>query len=157
MIISTMELIKKRIYIDMDGVICDFKKGIQDGIIKFAKHKYQQSRYGFFIGLEPMVGAIDAVLWLSEHFDVYFLTRPSVQNLSCYSEKALWIQNHFGPEYLERLIISPDKSLLKGDYLIDDSILNGQKEFEGVFIQFNLNPYFNDWNTVLKYFEELID
>ena len=103
-----------------------------------------------------MDGAIDAVIWLSTHFDVYFLTRPSVQNLSCYSEKALWIQNHFGPEYLERLIISPDKSLLKGDYLIDDSILNGQKKFEGVLIQFNLNPYFNDWNTVIKYFEELL-
>ena len=55
----------------------------------------------------------------SDKFDMWFLTAPSIKNPMSYAEKRVWIEtNSFPPE---RLIICPDKSLLKGDYLIDDN------------------------------------
>lgn len=137
--------------------LCDFKQGIKDGIDSSPKHVYQQSRYGFFIDLSPINGAIDAVNWLKEHFDVWILTRPSIMNITSYSEKAYWVQKHFGIDMLNKLIMSPDKSLVKGDYLIDDSILDNQDKFDGVLIRFSIDPYFNTWNDVLQYFEEIIN
>lgn len=151
-----MELTKPRIYIDMDGVLCDFAKGVQDGKKLFPHITYQQSRVGFFANLEPIDGSIETVKWLNEHFEIFFLTRPSYMNLMCYTEKALWIQTHFGQEYLPKLMFAGDKSVVKGDYLIDDSIMDGQDKFDGVLIRFSINPYFSTWADVRKYFEELI-
>ena len=49
---------------------------------------------------------------------------------------------------VERLVISPDKSLLKGDYLIDDILHGkGQDSFEGKLIHFGSNEY-PDWSAV---------
>lgn len=156
-----MELIKKdqnkkTIYIDMDGVVANFKKGVIDGQKEYPNVKYQQSRYGFFLDLEPIVGSIETIKWLKEHFNVYFLTRPSIYNLNCYSEKAYWIKKHFGFEWLNYLIISCDKTLLIGDYLIDDSIAHGQENFNGVLLRFGHDVFFSDWTQIRKYFEELI-
>lgn len=136
----------------MDGVIFNFDKGVKDGKVSHPEHLFQQSRYGFFANLEPIEGAIEAVNKLREQYEVWILTRPSIQNLSCYSDKALSIEKYFGKEFLERLIMCTDKSLVKGDYLIDDSILHGQKGFEGKLIEFEKEPYFGSWENVLKYF-----
>ena len=54
-------------------------------------------------------------------------------------------------DMVERLIISPNKSLLKGDYLIDDNYTGRfQNEFEGEFIHFGTSEY-PDWKSVRKY------
>ena len=50
-----------------------------------------------------------------------------------------------------RLIISPNKSLLKGDYLIDDNVEGkGQEGFEGKLIQYGSTSY-PSWSSVLKF------
>jgi 5'(3')-deoxyribonucleotidase len=51
---------------------------------------------------------------------------------------------------LEKLILCPDKSLVKGDYLIDDDIKHGQLTFEGEHIRFG-SSNFPDWKSVIKY------
>jgi 5'(3')-deoxyribonucleotidase len=56
---------------------------------------------------------------LKENYDVWILTRPSYKNIN-YSEKAQWVLNHLGYDVQEKTIMCGDKSLLKGDYLIDD-------------------------------------
>lgn len=141
---------KKRMYIDMDGVICDFKKAYLEWKDKHPEITYPQSQFGFFTKLEPIPGGIEAVHELDKHFEVHILTRPSVYNLMCYTEKAEWVRNHLGFEFLERLNLVPDKSIAKGAYLIDDSLEYGQEDFEGELIRFGTKE-FPDWNSVLKY------
>jgi 5'-nucleotidase len=144
---------KKRLYCDMDQVLCDFKKGIQNKFlnpINQIEKEFPQSRLGFFITLEPIPGAIAAVNLLQKHFDVWILSRPSFFNLNCYTEKAIWIRNHLGFEMQKKLILCGDKSICKGDYLIDDMTADGQDKFEGEFILFG-SEKFPDWFSVLKH------
>jgi 5'-nucleotidase len=56
----------------------------------------------------------------------------------------------------ERTILCTDKSLLKGDYLIDDQTNHGQKDFEGELIHFATKEFPN-WNSVLNFFGKKID
>jgi 5'(3')-deoxyribonucleotidase len=114
---------------------------------------WPQSRPGFFLHLKPIEGSIETILELDKKFDVWFLSRPSIKNIHCYSEKAEWIKDHLGEKWLEKLIISPNKSLLKGDYLIDDGVGFGQEEFEGKFIRFG-SEEFPDWKSILKFFNK---
>ena len=44
-----------------------------------------------------------------------------------------------------------DKSLLKGDFLIDDTLEYGQTEFEGELLHFGSGNKFPDWKTVVDY------
>jgi 5'-nucleotidase len=137
----------KRVYIDMDDTICDFMGPFRSGDFKL---KYPQSKVGFFLDLKPLEYAIEAVKLLQEKYDVWILTRPSIKNTHCYTEKAEWIKKYFGEQMLEKLILCPDKSLVKGDYLIDDDIKHGQKQFEGEHIQFGTSNFPN-WKSVIKY------
>ena len=68
-----------------------------------------------------------------------------------YTEKRLWIEKYFGLEWCKKLILAYDKSLLKGDYLIDDSVGKGQLEFEGELIQIGTDK-FPDWKSIINYF-----
>jgi len=137
----------KRVFIDMDDTICDFIGPFKNNQFKI---KYPQSKLGFFLDLEPLEYAIEAVNILCIKYDVWFLTRPSIKNTNCYTEKAEWIKRYFGENMLEKLIICPNKSLVKGDYLIDDDHRHGQPKFEGKWIQFGSKEY-KDWKTILDY------
>lgn len=141
---------RKRLYIDMDGVLCNFYKAALEALRKNPEQKYPQSQWGFFLKLEEIPGAIDAVNKLKEKYDVWILTRPSFHNVNCFTEKAQWIWDHLGFETLKQTIMAGDKSLVKGDYLIDDTNLSGQSEFEGEWIHFGSDK-FKDWNSVLEY------
>jgi 5'(3')-deoxyribonucleotidase len=118
-----------------------------------------QTTYGFYTSLEPIEGAIETFNWLNNNFDVWILTRPSYQNPLCYTEKRVWAENYLGIEVAKKLIICWDKGLLKGDYLIDDTInveskLDLQTKFEGEFLHFGSDKFPN-WKSVKKYFEEI--
>jgi len=148
--------VKKILYIDMDDVLCDFTKAYKEDILKNPEIKYPQSQYGFFRNLEPIKDGIDTVKYLksTEVFSVYILTAPSIMNPLCYTEKRLWIEDYLGFEMLARLIISPNKGLNKGDYLIDDNVNGkGQEEFEGELIHFG-SKKFENWKSVERYFKE---
>lgn len=38
----------------------------------------------------------------------------------CAAEKYAWVRQHFGPEWLNRMILTVDKTTVRGDVLIDD-------------------------------------
>jgi 5'(3')-deoxyribonucleotidase len=101
--------------------------------------------------LEPLEGAIEGMSTLQTKYDVYILTRPSIKNIHCYTEKAQWIKKYLGESMLENMIICPDKSLVKGNYLIDDDTKNGQTEFEGEHIHFGSDIKFLNWTSVIEY------
>ena len=69
-----------------------------------------QSQYGFFANLVPIPFGVESVKQLidSNLYDPNILTTPSTKNPLCYTEKRIWIEKHFGLEF----IISPNKSLV---------------------------------------------
>jgi 5'(3')-deoxyribonucleotidase len=143
------------IYIDMDGVLCNYSKNRK----KYQESKpeiiYPQSQYGFFLELEPIEGSIEAFLRLSNIHDVWILTAPSVENPMSYAEKNYWVRKYLGAKYTKKLIMCPNKSLLKGDYLIDDNEwTNWQGDFEGELLLIGSEQYPNLLSTV-KFFEKL--
>lgn len=145
--------LKAIVYIDMDDVLCDFTGAFNEALLRTPEIRYPQSQYGFYSNLTPIVGAIESVSELikSEQFDPYILTAPSIYNPLCYTEKRLWVEKHFGIEFVNKLIISPNKALLKGSYLIDDRLQgSGQNDFEGELILFG-SETFPEWEGIMAY------
>ena len=143
------------IYIDMDDVLCDYTTAFNNAIEETPGIAFPQSQYGFYANLAPITEAIESVQKLinSEKFDPYILTAPSTRNPFSYTEKRVWVERYFGIEFTEKLIISPNKGLLKGDILIDDLISGrGQESFEGKIMQFGSVSY-PGWKTVMVQLE----
>jgi hypothetical protein len=70
------------------------------------------------------------------------------RNLLSYTEKRIWIECHFDYKFTKKLKLSPDKGLLKGDFLIDDhNDGKGQERFERELIRFG-SQLFPDWHSV---------
>jgi len=143
-----------KILVDMDGVLCDFKKGVREGILSATNHNeelFPQSRIGFFAYLPPIEGAIEAMKLMQEKHEMYICSRPSFPNVNCYTEKAVWIRKHLGYEMQKKLMLMPDKSMALGDVLIDDMTADGQLNFTGQFVHFGTELW-PDWNAVLQNF-----
>ena len=146
---------KKVIYIDMDDVLCNYKMAFSKAIKENPKIEYPKSQFDFFRKLMPIKDSIESVGFLmnQEIFDIYVLTAPSIYNPINYLEKRLWIEDYFGMKLVEKLIISPNKGLLKGSYLIDDLDKGrGQEQFEGKLLHFG-TATFKDWKSIIHYFK----
>eukprot|EP00871_Galdieria_phlegrea_P001848 jgi/Galph1/2664/GphlegSOOS_G1363.1 len=80
------------------------------------------SEEGFFLNFPPVQGAIESVKNMIQHgLDVRICSAPlPFQWETCVKEKYQWLRRHFGEDFLERLIIVRDKTLVKGTLLIDD-------------------------------------
>jgi 5'-nucleotidase len=77
---------------------------------------------GLFIAFEPAVGCVTAVKeMVAAGLDVFFCTSPlPFQYEACVAEKYAWVRQHFGADYLPKIIVTRDKTLIKGSVLIDD-------------------------------------
>ena len=148
-----MSITRKRIYVDMDDTICDYTMAKLAAIAKDPSNTHPQSEHDFFRTLKPISMSLDALRFIKKQYkDVWILTRPNLLNPLSYTEKMLWVRDHLGQDWVDRLILCPDKSLLKGDLLIDD---HPWPEFEGRQIQFGSAEY-PDWLTVLDRLKETI-
>jgi 5'(3')-deoxyribonucleotidase len=142
---------KEIVYVDMDDVLCDYTVAHRRVREEHPGIRFPQSLSGFFEQLPPIEGAIDAINRLQREFHVFVLSAPSTRNPLSYAEKRIWIERHFDYAFTKKLILSPDKGLLKGRYLIDDHDSGkGQERFEGELILFR-SERFPDWSAVLTY------
>ncbi|MBQ8656970.1 MAG: hypothetical protein IJ527_07980 [Prevotella sp.] len=152
-------MMKKRLFFDMDNVLVDFKSGLYK-VDEAVRAQYmaqtpggkdrQDEIPGLFSLMDPMPGAIDAVHRLAEVYDVYILSTAPWGNPLAWTEKVLWLKNHFGDLFKKKVVITHRKDFCMGDYLIDDSANNGAKDFTGEWIHFG-SDRFPDWDAVLSY------
>lgn len=143
---------KKILYFDMDNVLVNFQSGI-DRLETVDLINYEGNLDevpGIFGLMDPIEGAIEAYHKLTQHYDCYILSTAPWENDSAWSDKAKWVKKHLGEVAYKRLILTHNKNLNKGDYLIDDRTKNGAGEFEGEHIHF-LTEQFPDWESVLNY------
>lgn len=143
---------KKILYIDMDDVLVDFLSAdsqlSNDVLEKYADNK--DNIPGIFSLMQPVEGAIEAYEQLSQKYDTYILSSAPWDNPSAWSDKLIWVKKYLGEQAHKRLILSHNKNLNMGDYLIDDRLKNGVLEFEGEHIHFKTEK-FPDWQSVLNY------
>ncbi|XP_029784745.1 5'(3')-deoxyribonucleotidase, mitochondrial [Suricata suricatta] len=76
----------------------------------------------FFLDLEPLPGAVEAVKQMAklENTDVFICTSPIRMYKYCPYEKYAWVEKHFGPEFLDQIVLATDKTVVSADLLIDD-------------------------------------
>ena len=146
---------QKIVYIDLDGVIADFERGRKEHPMgNINPYKGSPDKLpGIFENLELIKGAIKSVNILLDapEYDVYFLSTAPWDNPEAWMHKRLWIDQHFETKKIrKRLILSHQKHLMIGDYLIDDRKNNGASEFRGEWLHFGSDS-FPDWDTVLDY------
>lgn len=142
----------KTLYIDMDNVLVDFPSGIAK-ISPELQAEYEGDMDdvpGIFALMDPMPGAIKAFNELAKVYDTYILSTAPWNNPSAWKDKIEWVQNYLGEAAHKRLILSHNKHLNIGDYLIDDRLANGVDKFQGEHIHFG-QEQFPDWDSVCQY------
>lgn len=144
---------KKIVYIDMDGVLVDFKDAIENAYLNNPEFKElfktnPDEIKGIFKNPKPIDGAIDAVKKLanSGEYDLFIATTTPWENPKAAMHKRLWVEKHFGALFLKKMFITHRKDLLIGDYLIDDRLKNGAAEFRGELLSFGWAYEKNQWN-----------
>jgi 5'-nucleotidase len=76
---------------------------------------------GFYRSLRPIEGGKEALEYmLQAGYDVRIVTAPKKKFRNCVLEKYEWIAEHLGQKWVERTILTRDKTLVTGDILIDD-------------------------------------
>lgn len=142
----------KRVFIDMDNVLVDFRSGL-DQVSEEVKAEYAgrlDEIPGLFAKMKPMEGAIEAVHELQKHYDLFILSTAPWKNSSAWSDKVDWVKKYLNDVFYKRMVITHRKDLCQGDYLIDDCGKNGTSEFAGEWIHFG-SELFPNWNDVLDY------
>ena len=156
------------ILIDQDGVLADFERGFhaawnakghEHPILPVHERRtfYIRDDYpthirqeveavytapGFFRELPPVEGAIEALSELMKlGHEVRICTSPLNQYRHCLPEKYEWIERHLGPDFVSRMIVTKDKTLIQGDILIDDNpMVNGLRPASWKHVIFD-QPY----------------
>ena len=129
------------VLLDMDGVLVDWDKGFRAAwgsrsrIDRKASYQmeacvpspfFQDARKiflapGFFEALEPMTGALRAIKEMQlAGIRLVICTSPVAGSLFCAQEKLNWVRQYLGADWLERVVITFDKTTIRGDLLIDD-------------------------------------
>ena len=147
----------KVLFVDMDNVLVDFPSGI-DRISDKERSIYGDRLDevpGIFGLMTPLEDAIDSFHKLSQTYDTYILSTAPWENPSAWSDKLLWVKKYIGDVAHKRLILSHNKNLNYGDYLIDDTFYRGQKDFEGEWLHFGSKKY-PGWDSVMEYMNKQV-
>jgi len=133
------------VLIDMDGVLADFEGRVVEGLAQRGYEPLEPSRRvsfkmgddypervrstiyeicrspGFFRSLKPIEGAVESVHEIeAAGYHVAICTSPLTSSPTGMQEKHEWASEHLGDEYRSRIVITKDKTLVHGRWLIDD-------------------------------------
>jgi 5'(3')-deoxyribonucleotidase len=147
---ASIKIDKPICYVDMDGVTCNFDKAKAEYVAAGGKANGVYKEDGFFAKLEPIEGAIEAIKKLSESYEVYFASTAPWSSPYAFKDKRIWVEENMPAEFKKKLILTHNKGLLKGDYIIDDRVANGILDFEGEHVHFG-EEGFENWDKVLEY------
>jgi 5'-nucleotidase len=136
-----------RILVDMDGVISDFDaEFLQRWRVRQPDKPYipleeRKSFYvrddypdelkplvvdillesSFFEEMVPVPGAREALEEMEANgIEVFICSSPLSTYQNCVLEKYKWVEKFIGPNWVKKIILTKDKTLVKADYLIDD-------------------------------------
>lgn len=139
-----MSSVKKRLIIDMDETIADslsrqLEWYARDASLTISpdqlqgRHLYEfvtgehvqmvrdyAYHQDFFDDLPLLNGAQEALLKLSGEYDIYIAT-AAMEFPNSFAPKFSWLRRHFPFISPMRYVFCGDKSILKADYLIDDT------------------------------------
>ena len=82
-----------------------------------------------------------------DDIDLWVCTKPLEVNDRCRDDKGIWMAEHF-PELVDRMIIAPNKGLVKGHVLLDDApklAWMPYAEWEPVVFPLPFNGENSDW------------
>jgi len=136
-----------RVLIDMDGVLADFEAGFLDEWRrqhpdKFYVPREQRNTFyiveqypaeyrdliwqiftspGFFRSLPVIPGGREALAEMAvAGLELFICTSPFVTYQHCVLEKYEWVDEHLGRDWVTRIILTMDKTIVDADYIIDD-------------------------------------
>ena len=143
------------VYVDMDNVLVDFPSAfarLDESVLKEYRNREDEIPSIFSL-MDPIEGAVAAYKELSSLFDTYILSTAPWENPTAWSDKLLWVKQHLGDVAYKRLILTHNKNLNQGHYLIDDRTKNGADRFSGEHIHFGTSR-FPDWASVMNYMKK---
>jgi 5'(3')-deoxyribonucleotidase len=145
---------KKRILVDMDGVLADVyttffelheretgqKLTINDiaGLLEEEAFKNQRrwvSSPGFFRELPVMPDSREVLMKLNDHYKIIVVSLAT-EFPYCLTDKQLWMHKNFPFISWKQLVFCGDKSIVKADIMIDDHFKN-LDHFDGRKILFS--------------------
>jgi 5'(3')-deoxyribonucleotidase len=144
----------KRILVDMDGVIADVYArffqlheekyghrltvndvtGIKEALA-FPDQLTWVNTPGFFRTVPVMTGSVEGLKKLNNRYDVVVVSMAT-EFPACLTDKRLWLSEHFPFITWQQMVFCGNKSLIKGDIMIDDHLKNLDR-FEGETIMFD--------------------
>lgn len=169
---------KKRIAIDMDGVIADTETHYINWYYDQYQVKVSHSQLigkaegegfpvkgairnflltpGFFKSLPVMPGAVEALQELSKNFEI-FIVSAAMEFPQSLSEKQAWLNQHFPFISWKNIVFCGDKSVIQADYMIDDHVKN-LSGFKGTALLFDAahNTFITDYQRIRSW-KEAVD
>lgn len=123
----------KILYLDMDNALVDFRSAFTHFSPELlCEYEGRQDELpGIFSKMAPMPGAIEAFTSLAQSFGSYLLSTAPWNNPSAWSDKLEWVKSYFGPNAYKRPILTHQKHLNVGNYLVDNRPNNGADRFSG--------------------------
>lgn len=175
------------ILVDQDGPMADFEQGVinvwqkwfpNESFVpienrrnfytrldypKELRGRIDEIQYSknFYADLPIVAGCFEAISeMLALGYNVRICSAPSSKYENCVGEKYFWVEKHFGREFTRRIILTKDKTLIKGNFLIDDRPLIEDidtAEWEHILYDAPYNRHISDkkrltwsnWKTIL--------
>lgn len=139
------EMKQKIVYFDLDNTLVNFQSAI-DELPTQVKESYKgelDNVPGVFSKMKPINEMVQLFneMAADERYDVYILSTSPWDNPTAASDKVVWVKKYLPLYGYKRLILSHNKHLNIGDYLIDDRTTNGAGEFTGELIQYGTEKF----------------
>ena len=98
--------------------LCKDYESLHEGYGELMKAIYYQD--DFYDNLPVINGALPVLdEMLDAGYEVFICTAP-LRSAHCMTAKIQWMNHHFGNKWIDRMILTRDKTLICGDILIDD-------------------------------------